>query len=269
VRLAALGSGSRGNGLLVQHAQTCLLVDCGFSLRSTLQRLQVLGHEPQNLSAILVTHEHSDHIKGVPALAVKYRLPVYMTHGTARHRSVAQLERAQLIRAQHDFQIGDIRVQAVTVPHDAREPCQYVFEAAGQRLGLLTDLGHVTPQIQRSYSDCDTLFIESNHDEQMLAAGSYPAALKRRVGGKWGHLSNRQTREFLRHLAVDRLRQLVVGHISEQNNSHELVSRALHLPGLRQTRIALAAQDDILPWIDVGGGVSRPSVHGSPITARA
>ena len=146
MRLAALGSGSRGNGMLVEHGETCLLVDCGFSLRSTVQRLQALGRAVEDLNGILVTHEHSDHIKGVQALSVKYGLPVYMTHGTARHRSVAEVAKRQLVRGQHNYQLGDIAVHAVTVPHDACEPCQYVFEAGGRRLGLLTDLGHVTPQ---------------------------------------------------------------------------------------------------------------------------
>lgn len=249
--MAALGSGSRGNGLLVEHGDTCLLVDCGFSLRSTVQRLQALGREAADLSAILVTHEHSDHIKGVKALSAKYQLPVYMTHGTARHRSVAELERRQLIRGQDYFDIGEIRVQAVTVPHDASEPCQYVFEAAGQRVGLLTDLGHVTPRIQRSYKHCDSLFIESNHDEQMLAAGRYPASLKRRVGGNWGHLSNRQTRDFLQGICLERLQHLVVGHISEQNNCPDLVAAAMQLPQLGQAQVSFAEQDKILDWITI------------------
>ena len=249
--MAALGSGSRGNGLLVEHGNTCLLVDCGFSLRATVQRLQALGREAEDLSAILVTYEHSDHIKGVKALSAKYQLPVYMTHGTARHRSVTQVERRQLIRGQDSFDIGEISVQAVTVPHDASEPCQYVFEAAGQRVGLLTDLGHVTPRIQQSYSHCDSLFIESNHDEQMLAAGSYPAALKRRVGGNWGHLSNRQTRDFLQGVCLERLQHLVVGHISEQNNCPDLVAAAMQLPQLGQAQVSFAEQDQILGWITI------------------
>ena len=251
MRMAALGSGSRGNGLLVEHGQTCLLVDCGFSLRRTVQRLQALGREAADLSGILVTHEHSDHIKGVVALSLKFELPVYMTHGTARHPSLAGVERRQLIRGQHRFEIGDISVQPVTVPHDAREPCQYVFEAAGRRLGLLTDLGHVTPRIRQCYSGCDALFIESNHDEKMLAAGSYPASLKQRVGGKWGHLSNRQTREFLQSLSLERLQTLTVGHISEQNNSPALVAAALQLPQLGETQLAFAEQDKILNWLDI------------------
>jgi phosphoribosyl 1,2-cyclic phosphodiesterase len=250
MRLAALGSGSRGNGLLVEHGQTCLLVDCGFSLRATLERLRELGRTAEDLSGILVTHEHSDHIKGVQALSLRYQLPVYMTHGTARHRAVDGVQRRRLIRGQAGFRLGDIDVQAVTVPHDAREPCQYVFEAAGRKLGILTDLGHVTPQVQQSYSDCDGLFVESNHDEQMLADGPYPHSLKRRVGGNWGHLSNAQTRGLLLGLSLDRLQHLVVGHISEKNNAPELVAEALRLEQLEHTRVCYAEQDQILNWID-------------------
>jgi phosphoribosyl 1,2-cyclic phosphodiesterase len=249
--MAALGSGSRGNGLLVEHGQTCVLVDCGFSLRGTLQRLQALGRQAEDLSAILVTHEHSDHIKGVQALSVRYQVPVYMTHGTARHRAVADVGLRNIIRGQQTFQLGEMEVQAVTVPHDASEPCQYVFAAGGQRVGLLTDLGHVTPQVEQCYRECDGLFVESNHDEQMLANGRYPPSLKQRVGGKWGHLSNRQTRQFLQSLQLERLQQLVVGHISEQNNAPQLVSEAMQLPELGQVRVQFAQQDQVLPWIEL------------------
>jgi phosphoribosyl 1,2-cyclic phosphodiesterase len=252
MRLAALGSGSRGNGLLVEYGQTCLLVDCGFSLRATLERLQELGRAIEDISGILVTHEHSDHSKGVQALSRRYQLPVYMTHGTARHRSVAEVQQRILIRGQDRFRLGEIDVQAVTVPHDAREPCQYVFEAGGCKLGILTDLGHVTPQIQQSYSDCDGLFVESNHDEDMLAEGPYPPSLKRRVGGRWGHLSNAQTRALMLDLALDRLQHLVVGHISEKNNAPELVAEALQLPQLDGASLCFAEQDEILNWIDFG-----------------
>ena len=251
MRFAALGSGSRGNALLVEHGDACLLVDCGFSLRNTLKRLQLLGRSAEDLTGILVTHEHSDHIKGVQALSLKYDVPVYMTHGTARHRSVSGLRRLQLVRGQHSYRLGDIEVRAVTVPHDAQEPCQYVFEAAGKRIGILTDLGHISPQVQQSYADCDILFVESNHDEQMLAGGAYPPSLKRRVSGKWGHLSNRQTRGFLQGLTLERLQSLVLGHISEQNNTPELVAEALRLPRLEQVQVSYAVQDEILHWIDI------------------
>lgn len=251
MRMAALGSGSRGNGLLVEHGATCLLVDCGFSVRGTVQRLQALGRTVEDLSGVLVTHEHSDHIKGVQALANKYALPVYMTHGTARHRSVNEVESHQLVRGQHDYQLGEITVQAVTVPHDAREPCQYVFEAGGKRVGFLTDLGHVTPQVEQSYSGCDALFLESNHDEEMLAEGSYPHSLKQRVGGKWGHLSNRQARALLECLDLQRLQHLVVGHISEQNNTLERVAQAMSLPQLQGAQLRYASQDEVLDWIDI------------------
>ncbi len=252
MRLAALGSGSRGNGLLVEHGQTCLLVDCGFSLRATRERLHELGRGIEDLTGILVTHEHSDHIKGVLALSKRYQLPVYMTHGTARHRAVSEVQQQRLIRGRDRFQLGEIEVQAVTVPHDAREPCQYVFEAAGCKLGILTDLGHVTPQIRHSYSNCDGLFVESNHDADMLADGPYPPSLKRRVGGKWGHLSNAQTRELLMGLSLDRLQHLVVGHISEKNNARALVAQALRIPQLEGTSLCYAEQDEILDWIDFG-----------------
>ena len=237
--------------MLVEHDQTCLLVDCGFSLRKTEQRLAQLGRCGADLNGILVTHEHTDHGRGVKALSDKYQLPVFLTAGSARHASLAQLGYGQIIRGQRGFSVGDIAVRAVTVPHDAREPCQYVFDAAGQRLGLLTDLGHVTPAVTQAYRGCDILFLESNHDEQMLAEGRYPPSLKRRVAGQWGHLSNRQCRQFLQDLNLARLQQLVLGHISEQNNTRERVAAALPAAELEHCEISCAQQDQILDWIDV------------------
>ena len=250
MRLAVLGSGSRGNGLLVESGGSCLLVDCGFSLRTTEQRLDSLGRSPADLTAILVTHEHSDHIKGVQSLALKYRLPVYMTHGTARHHSVAAVDR-QLISAGGRYLIGDIEVRPVTVPHDANEPCQFVFGAAGRRVGVLTDLGHLTPTVYSAYSGCDGLYLEANHDEQRLANGAYPPSLKRRVGGDWGHLSNRQAAQFLSQLDLRRLQHVVVGHISEQNNSVEQAMAVVQAPLPARVELTPAVQHRVLDWLEI------------------
>ena len=147
MRFASLGSGSRGNGTLLESDTTCVLVDCGFSVRETERRLRRLGRSAEDLSALLVTHEHTDHIRGVLPLARKYGIPVYATHGTAQYDTLLSLPGYREVNTHAVFRVGDIEVTPVAVPHDAREPCQYVF-ASGQRpLGLLTDLGSVTPHV--------------------------------------------------------------------------------------------------------------------------
>lgn len=251
MRLAVLGSGSRGNATLVEAAGESVLVDCGFSIRETEKRLFALDCAPEDISAVLVTHEHSDHSKGVRSFAEKHGLPVYATHGTAVHKSLLGLQGLREIVAGQAFTIGGLRVEPVTVPHDAREPCQYIFEHAGQRLGILTDLGHVSPRVEQSYSQCHMLFIEANHDEVMLAGGPYPPALKRRVGGAWGHLSNRQTAAFLATVCQDTLKHLVLGHVSEKNNSSQLVKQMVADVALQEVQVTFAAQDEIVPWIEL------------------
>ncbi|WP_372758516.1 MBL fold metallo-hydrolase [Litorivivens sp.] len=227
MRFASLGSGSRGNGTLLESDSTCLLVDCGFTMRETERRMARLGRQVSDLSGILVTHEHSDHIKGVVPLARKYGLPVYATHGTAQYDGMAKLPGLHEVNTHGTFQVGDIEVSAVAVPHDAREPCQYVFSHRNRRFGLLTDLGSITQFVVEQYRNCDALVLEFNHDSDMLAYGPYPPSLKRRVGGDWGHLNNRQAAQLLSQLELSRLQHIVMAHISEKNNTVALAERAL------------------------------------------
>lgn len=251
MRFAALGSGSKGNGLLVESGTSCVLVDCGFSVRETVKRLALLGRDPAALSGILVTHEHSDHSKGVRALAAKFQLDVYASFGTASHKSMAGLESWKPVVPGEVFAIGELSIEPVTVPHDAREPCQFIFEADNCKFGLLTDLGHISVRVKQRYGDCHGLFIEANHDESMLAEGPYPLALKRRVGGNWGHLSNRQTLELLRGVCPQTLQQLVLGHISEKNNCGGLVADVVAQVDLPDVSITYAQQDAVLDWIEL------------------
>lgn len=227
LRLASLGSGSKGNGTLVEAGSTCVLVDCGFSIRDTEARLARLGRTPADLSAVLVTHEHSDHGRGVVPLARKYGIPVMLTAGTARALGPEGLRDVRLISAHEAFILGALQVTPVAVPHDAREPVQFVFSSGGRRLGVLTDLGSITPHVVASFSQCDGLLLEANHDPEMLARGPYPPALKRRVGGDWGHLSNGQCAQLLARVERQRLQVLILGHISQHNNTVALVADAV------------------------------------------
>lgn len=250
-RFASLGSGSRGNATLVNWGQANVLIDCGFSVRETEQRLGRFGLAPTDLSAILVTHEHSDHIKGVAALARRYGLPVFMTPGTWFSREMGDLPDLQLIHAYTPFVLGDMQVVPVAVPHDAREPAQFVFEYSGRRLGILTDLGSITPHVEACYQDLDAIVLEANHDPVMLVSGSYPPSLKQRVGGHWGHLSNQQAAGFLQRLNCARLQHLVVAHISQQNNSLEVAQAALAPVTAAVQRVTYACQDEGFGWLSV------------------
>ncbi|MDM4769227.1 MBL fold metallo-hydrolase [Solimonas sp. SE-A11] len=252
IRFASLGSGSKGNATLVEYRGTRIMVDCGFSVKDAEARLQRLGIAPDSLDAILVTHEHSDHLGGVARYARRHGTPVWVTHGTFRAWNDPNVPVLQRFGPQDSFRIGEIEVQPYSVPHDAREPCQYVFAVGGQRLGMLSDAGHVTPYMHAMLADCDALMLECNHDTQMLMHGPYPEALKRRVGGGLGHLSNTQSAALLASLGVGRLQHLVLTHLSEVNNSPEL-ARAAVVAALEcdEEWIVCARQDEGLGWREV------------------
>lgn len=226
MRFASLGSGSKGNATLIESDDTCLMVDCGFSVRETERRLARLGKQACDIDAILVTHEHSDHWKGVLPLARKFNLRVFLTAGCHRHCAVDGVD-ITIIDSHNDFRLGAIQVTPVAVPHDAREPVQFVFESRGLSLGVLTDLGSLTAHVERCYANCDALVLEANHDLEMLRAGPYPFPLQQRVSGQWGHLSNQQAASLLAKVDLYRLRRLVIGHISEKNNSLKNVRAAI------------------------------------------
>lgn len=251
MRFASLGSGSRGNATLVEWANGTLLLDCGFSVKETAVRLERLGKRPEDLTAIVVTHEHSDHIKGVAALARRYQVPVYMTPGTYHSRDLGELPDLRLIHAYAPFELNGLSVRPVAVPHDAREPAQYVFEFAGKRLGILTDLGSITPHVEASYQGCDAMLLEANHDPAMLASGRYPQSLKQRVGSHWGHLSNQQAAGFLQRLETQRLQHLVVAHISQQNNTLSLAQATLADVSIHIKQVTYACQDQGFDWLTV------------------
>lgn len=253
MRFASLGSGSRGNSTLIECGATRLLLDCGFAAREAERRLEHLGVAPESLTAILVTHEHQDHIKGVGPLARRYGLPVWITHGTYQQGRCGELPDAQLIHShQPPFRIGTVTVQPYPVPHDAREPAQYTFSSDDSRLGVLTDSGSITPHIQQMLSGCHALLLEFNHDQGMLNAGPYPPSLQRRVGGRLGHLNNEQAVSLLADLDHARLRHLVVAHVSEQNNHPEKVRDSIlsRLPQLA-SRLTLTCQSEVSPWFEV------------------
>ncbi|PHS68982.1 MAG: MBL fold metallo-hydrolase [Methylophaga sp.] len=249
MRFASLGSGSRGNATLISQGKTTLLVDCGFSARETEKRMQRAGFDAKDLSAILVTHEHADHINGVRVLARKYQLQVYATAGTAGCLSADLANLITEFSSHEVFNIGDIEACPFPVPHDAREPSQFVFNDGQHRLGLLTDVGMSTPIIEQALSGCDALLLEANHDIDLLDNSEYPDYLKYRVAGRHGHLNNVQSASLLEKIDTSRLQHIVAMHLSEKNNSPNIVmplfAQALNCD---QSWITIAQQDTGFDW---------------------
>lgn len=231
MRFASLGSGSGGNALLVEQGTTRLLLDCGFSVRETAQRLRRLGVEPDSVSGILVTHEHDDHAGGAFRFAARHRIPVWLTHGTLRGARGYLPDHfdapLHVIDSHTGFAIGDLGVQPYPVPHDAEEPTQFTFSDGARKLGVLTDAGSSTPHIEAMLQDCDALALECNHDLDMLKNGPYAWPLKQRILGRQGHLDNASAAFLLHRLRRDRLQHVVALHLSEKNNTPALAQASL------------------------------------------
>jgi phosphoribosyl 1,2-cyclic phosphodiesterase len=229
MRFASLGSGSEGNGLVVDSGRTRVMIDCGFGVRDAAVRLGRLGIAPGELDAILVTHEHSDHVGGVAAFAARHDIPVWITFGTldAVRERMAAVPRVYGFDAHDAFAIGDFEVCPFPVPHDARDPAQFVVGDGSVRLGVLTDLGVSTPHVEASLSGCEALVLECNHDETLLAQGRYPYPLKQRIAGRLGHLCNDAAAALLRTIDTTRLRHVVAAHLSQENNRPDLARAAL------------------------------------------
>lgn len=261
MRFASLGSGSKGNATIIKSADCCVVVDCGFSLTETKRRLAAINIGVEQIDALLVTHEHSDHTAGVATLAKRHGIPVYATHGTQQK---LKLDRAamQTVCSNTSFTIKDLTVQPTLVPHDAREPVQYTFCADDLKVGVLTDLGSITPHVLARYQDCDALVVESNHDRDLLRRGPYPAQLKARVGGNWGHLSNAQTADFLRNIDLAQLQHLVVAHISDKNNTHQHVQQMLDEFEDELANCVLADQNCGFDWLVVS---KRQRIESNPV----
>jgi phosphoribosyl 1,2-cyclic phosphodiesterase len=248
MRFASLGSGSRGNALVIESGATRVLVDCGFGPRQLAARLGRLGLSAAQFDAILVTHEHSDHLSGVAACAQRDGLDVYLTHGTLAAMKPTG-PTVTVIDSHAVFTLGDLEVMPFPVPHDAREPAQFVFSDGRCRLGILTDAGCVTTHIVDMLSGCDALVLECNHDGDMLAGGHYPAHLKRRIAGRLGHLDNASAAGLLARLDRRRLQHVVAAHLSQDNNTPALARAALaEVLGCAPEWITVADQADGFGW---------------------
>ncbi len=254
MRFASLGSGSEGNALVVQVGQTCVMMDCGFSLTDTVARLARIGLGIDNLSGIVVTHEHGDHIKGVAPFARKHSIPVWLTHGTRQMhgKELDGLSVLTEISPHHPFEIGGLQIQPYAVPHDAAEPVQYVFSDGVKRLGVLTDTGCSTPHIETTLNGCDALVLECNHDAALLANSDYPYSLKQRVSGRFGHLNNTDAAALLSRLDNRCLQHIVAAHLSRKNNTRELAVSALsEALNCAADWINVATQQEGMGWREI------------------
>ncbi|MCU9955517.1 MULTISPECIES: MBL fold metallo-hydrolase [Burkholderia] len=258
MRFASLGSGSEGNALVVEASSgtttTRVLLDCGFSAKEVERRLGRLNLGIDDLDAILITHEHSDHVGSALTLARRASLPLYMSWGTARAVGADEADvDLHVLWGDETAAIRDLAVMPYTVPHDAREPLQFVFMDGASRLGVLTDVGMATPHITAVLSGCDALVLESNHDTAMLAASRYPQSLKARIGGNHGHLSNDAAADILASLERSRLQHLVAAHLSQQNNLPELARQAFAgVLGTSGEEVVVATQDAGFDWLMLG-----------------
>ncbi len=254
MRFASLGSGSRGNATVVRSGSTTLLIDCGFGVAETRRRLGRLGMDLSELTAILLTHEHADHVAGVGAVARAGRVPVWATPGTlaALAPQVGVLPEVHYINCHAPWQIDGLAITPFPVPHDGRESCQYLLSDGSARFAAVTDLGHTTAHMRTVLAGCDGLLFECNHDRDLLLGGHYPAALKRRVDGDFGHLSNAAAAQFIASLDCGRLKHFAAAHLSEQNNRPELARAAMaDALGCTADWIAVADQDAGLGWCDL------------------
>ncbi len=261
MKFASLGSGSEGNSLLITaaagsdrpNAGSIVMLDCGFALRETEKRMLRLGIDPSDITAAVVTHEHSDHVSGIFKFARRYRIPVYLTYGTY-HAVISDTKDVdiRLCRDGDRLAIGDLELSPYTVPHDAREPVQYVASNGDKRLGVLTDVGQSTAHLIQALGGCHALLLECNHDREMLENSVYPAFLKRRIGGAYGHLANETSADILQALDKGKLSRVVGAHLSQQNNTPTLALAALErVLGDTFGGIHIACQDEGFAWLNV------------------
>ena len=255
--IGCLGSGSKGNGTLVSLDGRLFLVDCGFALWDVEARLARVGVDPREIAAILITHEHTDHASGASALARRYGISVYASAGTRSALSWRAVD-VRTFDAADRFSIGDVEIEPVVVPHDAREPTQFVLHGASGRVGVLTDLGEIPDRVKRAYETCDALLIEANHSPRMLWSGTYPFVLKRRIASPLGHLANEQTVAALSEMSLKPSAAVLIGHVSQQNNDVRELKRLFAPLRSRWPMLALATQSGSAEWYAPACGQSRP-----------
>jgi phosphoribosyl 1,2-cyclic phosphodiesterase len=256
IRLTVLGSGSGGNATLVEGGGARVLIDAGFSCKSLVERLRLVQVEPEAIDALLITHEHGDHVAGAAIFATSFAKPIYCTAGTARAAEFeADGATVRAIDPGRPFEVAALKVSPFAVPHDAAEAVGFVLETGLARAGYVTDLGHGPGVVREALRDCDLLVVESNYDHHMLRYGPYPERVKERVLGRHGHLDNEVAAEILAHVTGRRTRAIVLAHLSRTNNSPDIAlgtaRRRLMDCGRAVPRLHAADQEKPSPWFEV------------------
>jgi len=274
MRFAVLGSGSKGNALVVDGGGVRVLIDCGFSPKALRARLRALDLTLADIDAVLITHGHSDHIRGASALAGGMRKLVYATFGT--HKMIARsggITNWAEIEPNVPFEVGGLCFRPFPTPHDAPGSVGFTVDDGDARLGLCTDLGDPAAHVAEALSEVDSLYLEFNHDLEMLRHGPYPDRLKRRIAGPYGHLSNAEAARLLAASLGTSLRRLVLAHLSEVNNTPQLaLDAARAVVDGRDISVGVAPQHHPTGWLKVGQGpkaVATPAASVPSASTRA
>jgi len=243
--VCALASGSKGNCLYISDGDTSVLIDAGLSGVEIERRLAVHDIDPRTITALVISHEHNDHIQGAGVMARRYQLPVYISRKTCRaaRSGLGRVDNYQHFECGDDFKVGCLNVHPFSLSHDAADPAGFTFSRDGVKVGLATDLGVATAMVIENLKGCQLLILEANHDPEMLINGSYPWSVKQRVKGRTGHLSNNESRKVISEVKHDRLAHVVLAHLSDENNTREkalsMVGQALGTCG---TTLSVATQ---------------------------
>ena len=249
MQFCSLGSGSRGNAHLIEHRGTTLLLDCGFSLPDMHRRLARRAVAAAEIDAVLISHEHTDHISGLRRFLAATGLPAYMTRGTAA--ALSRPHGWRRIVAGCEFSLGELQVLPFAVSHDAAEPVQFIIDDGARRLAILTDVGATPRQLANGIlQNLSAIMVECNYDKKMLAANrNYPPQVKERIGGEFGHLDNDAAAALIAAVNHKDLRHIVAAHISEQNNNAENARRTLQQAAGGNKKITIASQQDGTDWL--------------------
>jgi len=245
---ASLGSGSEGNSFLIKTDKTIFMVDCGFNYKETENRLSELGLTFSDINHILITHEHEDHMRAIKMIIKKKKIQISCSYGTAK--KIGIVDEVNIINPGDILVDNDLQVEVVPVPHDAREPCHYVFKKDTLKIGIITDFGSLTPKIIESYSNLNYLVVEANHDANLLMKSSYPAILKNRIFGKLGHANNDLTFDLISQIKKDKLKKIIFCHLSKQNNQKEIIKHTVK-QYFDKFQCEFISQENIFNWSEI------------------
>lgn len=265
MRICILGSGSSGNATLIVAGETRVLIDCGLSARETVKRIHAVGEDPGRLDGVVISHEHGDHARGLSALSKTLNVPVYISSAALDAcnlgEKASQIRRGAEIKSSEDFEIGALRIRPFAIPHDAADPMAFTVEAAGTKMGIAVDLGHINQLAADRFRGCDALILEANHEIEMLRACTfYPWSVKQRIMGREGHTSNDEMARFLQEDFDNRAEHIVLAHLS-RNTNHPEVARLAAIQAIEARaplfsanaakRVRIARHDGPSEWIEL------------------